>query len=64
MSKVSDTYSLDELYDLTEEDMDNLVLFFPANKVPSIFALHSLRRNAEVSKLDLFDGSFGFHVGI
>lgn len=64
MSKVSDTYSFDEIYDLTEEDMDNLLLFFPANRVPSIFALHALRQNVDHSKVDLFDGSFGFHIGV
>ncbi len=43
MSRVSDTYKWEEMCDLTEEDMDNLLLFFPPNKVPSIEALRALR---------------------
>lgn len=43
MSRVSDTYKWEEMCDLTEEDMENLLLFFAPNKVPSIEALRALR---------------------
>lgn len=64
MSKVSDTYKWEEMSELTEEDMENLLLFYPANKVPDIDILKSLRGpDNDVKKLDIFDGSFGFSVG-
>lgn len=63
MSKVSDAYKWDEMCDLTDEDMDNLLLFYPANKVPSIDVLIALRGGIDMKKLDVFDGSFGFCVG-
>jgi precorrin-2 dehydrogenase/sirohydrochlorin ferrochelatase len=65
MSKVSDSYKWDDLCDLTEEDMENLLLFYPANKVPAMDVLLALRGgNSDVKKLDVFDGSFGFSVGV
>lgn len=64
MSKVSDTYKWEEMSEITEEDMDNLLLFYPVNKVPDIDILKSLRGpDNDVKKLDIFDGSFGFSVG-
>ncbi|RSL48948.1 hypothetical protein CEP53_009344 [Fusarium sp. AF-6] len=63
MSKVSDTYKWDEMCGLTDEDMDNLLLFYPANKVPSMDVLVALRGGTDIKKLDVFDGSFGFSVG-
>lgn len=66
MSKVSDTYDWEEMCELTEEDMENLLLFYPANKVPSFDVLRALRgvQNTDVTKVvDIFDGSFGFSVG-
>ncbi|QUC16001.1 uncharacterized protein UV8b_00242 [Ustilaginoidea virens] len=63
MSKVSDTYKWDEMCNLTVEDMDNLLLFYPAEKVPAIDILLALRGGNDVKKLDVFDGSFGFSVG-
>ncbi|KAL4732441.1 Bifunctional dehydrogenase and ferrochelatase [Fusarium chlamydosporum] len=60
MSKVSDTYKWDEMCGLTDEDMDNLLLFYPANKVPAMDVLQALRGGVDVKKLDVFDGSFGF----
>lgn len=64
MSKVSDTYKWEEMCDLTEEDMDNLLLFYPANKVPSVDILRALRGgDRDIKKLDVFDGAFGFSVG-
>lgn len=64
MSKVSDSYKWDELCDLTDEDMENLLLFYPANKVPAMDVLLALRGGqSDMKKLDVFDGSFGFSVG-
>lgn len=63
MSKVSDTYRWEEMCNLTDEDMENLLLFYPANKVPSTLVLTALRRGSDARKLDVFDGSFGFSVG-
>ncbi|QGI86509.1 hypothetical protein CEK25_013238 [Fusarium fujikuroi] len=60
---VSDTYKWDEMCGLTDEDMDNLLLFYPANKVPAMDVLLALRGGTDVKKLDVFDGSFGFSVG-
>lgn len=64
MSKVSDTYKWEEMCRLTEEDMDNLLLFYPANKVPDMDILLALRGGIDPKKLDVFDGSFGFSVGV
>jgi precorrin-2 dehydrogenase / sirohydrochlorin ferrochelatase len=64
MTKVSDTYKWEEMCQLTDEDMENLLLFYPANKVPSMTALQALRKNPPTSSdSDVFDGSFGFSVG-
>ncbi|KAG5943510.1 hypothetical protein E4U60_006627 [Claviceps pazoutovae] len=63
MSKVSDTYKWEEMCDMTLEDMDNLLLFYPADKVPAIDILLALRGGTDVERLDVFDGSFGFSVG-
>lgn len=64
MSKVSDSYKWEDMCNLTEEDMENLLLFYPANKVPAIDVLFALRGGTDVKKLDVFDGSFGFSIGI
>lgn len=63
MSKVSDTYEWKEMCTFSEEDMENLLLFYPANKVPSMDILLALRGGTDMKKLDVFDGSFGFSVG-
>ncbi|PHH60021.1 hypothetical protein CDD81_2189 [Ophiocordyceps australis] len=63
MSKVSDAYRWEDMCNFTNEDMDNLLLFYPAEKVPSIDILLALRGGTDVKKLDVFDGSFGFSVG-
>lgn len=63
MSKVSDSYKWEDMCDLTEEDMDNLLLFYPANKVPAMDILKALRGGHDVETLDAFEGSFGFSVG-
>ena len=63
MTQVSDAYSLDQMCDLTEEDMDNLLRYYPSGKVPSLDTLNAMRGSPDPSKLDVFDGSFGFSVG-
>ena len=63
MSKVSYTYKWDEMCGLTEEDMDNLLLFYPPNKVPPMDVLLALRGGVDIQKLDVFDVSFVFSFG-
>jgi len=63
MTKVSDSYSWDEMCGLTDEDMNNLLRWYPSGRAPSLDVLKSMRVDADVSKLDVFDGSFGFSVG-
>lgn len=61
---MSDAYKWEEMCELTAEDMENLLLFYPANKVPSMDILLALRGGGgDVKKLDVFEGSFGFSVG-
>ncbi|ODA82727.1 hypothetical protein RJ55_01236 [Drechmeria coniospora] len=63
MSKVSDSYTWEDMCSFTPEDMENLLLFYPANKVPTVDILMALRGGTDMKKLDVFDGSFGFCVG-
>lgn len=64
MSKVSEEYRWEEMCELTDEDMENLLLFYPANKVPSWDVLKALRgTDGDIKQLDVFDGAFGFSVG-
>jgi precorrin-2 dehydrogenase / sirohydrochlorin ferrochelatase len=63
MTRVSDTYKWDEMCDLTDEDMENLLKFYETSTVPPIDVLKSMRNDAGLDKIDLFDGSFGFSVG-
>lgn len=62
MTRVSDTYKWEEMCQLSDEDMDNLLLFYPPNKVPTIKALQALRKEPPQDQ-DIFEGSFGFSVG-
>ncbi|KXX82218.1 Siroheme biosynthesis protein met8 [Madurella mycetomatis] len=62
MTKVSDSYSWDEMCDLSEEDMSNLLRFYASGKVPALDVLKTMRSNPDID-LDVFDGSFGFSVG-
>lgn len=61
---MSDTYKWEEMCLMTHEDMDNLLLFYPANKAPSMDIIKSLRDVRDVEALDVFEGSFGFSVGV
>ena len=64
MSKVSDKYSWDEMCELTDKDMDFLLRYYAENKVPSFSELRIARGEPDPRELDLFDGSFGFSVGL
>jgi precorrin-2 dehydrogenase/sirohydrochlorin ferrochelatase len=59
MTKVSDAYPWDQMCGLTDEDMTNLLRFYPSGKVPSLDELKAMRATPDVA----FDGSFGFSVG-
>ncbi|KAF3766700.1 siroheme synthase middle domains-like protein [Cryphonectria parasitica EP155] len=59
MIKVSDAYSWEAFCDLTEEDMENLLLFFSRGEVPDLDLIKSMREVPDY----VFDGSFGFSVG-
>jgi precorrin-2 dehydrogenase/sirohydrochlorin ferrochelatase len=63
MTKVSEAYPWDEMCELSEEDLANLLRFYPSGKVPSLDELLGMRKNPDLSRLDVFDGSFGFSVG-
>ncbi|KAI0394171.1 putative siroheme synthase Met8 [Xylariaceae sp. FL0594] len=62
MTRVSDAYSWDDMCALTDEDMENLLLFYPASKVPDLHVLKAMRGGRKPEDLDVFDGSFGFSV--
>ncbi|KAJ1326863.1 precorrin-2 dehydrogenase-like protein [Microdochium nivale] len=64
ISRVSDSYSWNEVADLSDEDMDNLLSFYAPNKVPELAVLKGMRSGCEADELDVFDGSFGFYIGI
>ncbi len=56
--KVSDAYSLDDLCEMDERDMELLLSFYENDKVPRLGCLRAMR-----NEYDAFDGSFGFYVG-
>jgi precorrin-2 dehydrogenase/sirohydrochlorin ferrochelatase len=58
MIKVSDAYSLEDLCEMTEVDMETLLRFYAADEVPRLGCLKAMK-----GELDAFDGSFGFFVG-
>lgn len=58
MIRVSDAYNWEAFCDLTEEDMENLLLFYP-KEVPELDLLKAMRGEPDY----IFDGSFGFSVG-
>ncbi|CAK7567769.1 MAG: Bifunctional dehydrogenase and ferrochelatase [Sporothrix epigloea] len=64
MTKVSDAYSFAELCSLTDEDINNLLQYYALGSVPQLDVLFSMRGNPDLSKIDVFDGSFGFSVGV
>lgn len=58
MIKVSDAYSLEDLCEMDEEDMELLLRFYGPNKVPRLGCIRAVK-----GEFDAFDGSFGFCVG-
>ncbi|KAI2468512.1 siroheme synthase middle domains-like protein [Annulohypoxylon bovei var. microspora] len=62
MTRVSDAYSWDEMCGFTDEDMDNLLTFYPHNQVPHLDLLKGMRGGMAPEDIDVFDGSFGFSV--
>ncbi|KAI1173257.1 putative siroheme synthase Met8 [Nemania sp. FL0916] len=62
MTRVSDAYSWDDLCGLADDDMDNLLKFYPSGKVPELHVLKAMRGGKVPEDLDVFDGSFGFSV--
>ena len=58
MIKVSDAYSLEDLCEMTDEDMETLLRFYAPDKVPRLACLKAMEGD-----LGAFDGSFGFFVG-
>lgn len=59
MINVSDAYSWEAFCDLTEEDMENLLLFYKDGEVPDLETLKAMREEPDY----VFDWSFGFSVG-
>jgi precorrin-2 dehydrogenase/sirohydrochlorin ferrochelatase len=64
MTRVSDKYSWDEMCDLSEEDMENILSFYKSGKVPELVVLKGMRGGRAAEDVDVFDGSFGFCIGI
>ncbi|KAI9882442.1 MAG: hypothetical protein M1823_005810 [Watsoniomyces obsoletus] len=62
MSKVCEKWSLDDLCDLTDEDMERLLGFYQPGKVPRLADLRGEKNENEDEKLGWvgFDGSFGW----
>jgi len=58
MIRVSDAYSLEDLCEMDERDMETLLRFYAPNKVPRSGCLKAMKED-----YDAFDGSFGFCVG-
>ncbi len=58
MIKVSDAYSLEDLCEMSEKDMEKLLTFYASDKVPRLFCLKAME-----NEYDAFNGSFGFCVG-
>ena len=56
MSRVCESWSLEDLMGMTEADMEELLGFYSSNKVPS---LASLRDEPNFENFE-FDGSFGW----
>lgn len=64
ISKVSDAYSWEDMCQLTDKDMDFLLGYYAENKVPSFSELRIAQGEPDPRKLDVFDGSFGFSIGL
>lgn len=58
MIKVSDAWSLENLVDMTEQDMDDLLKYYEPFTVPT---LEQIRLGEEPGIYE-FDGSFGWSI--
>lgn len=56
MSKVCESWSLDELCDMDEQDMEYLLKHYKPGKVPSLREI----RGEDEPEFSAFDGSFGW----
>jgi hypothetical protein len=63
MVKVSDAYSWEDLAAFTEEDMGNLLAYYASGSVPELDVLLTQRKEPDLTRSGVFDGSFGFSVG-
>ena len=64
ITRVSDAYSWDEMAGLGDDDIDRLLKFYEADKVPPFDLLGAMRGGDAPEAVALFDGSFGFSVGL
>lgn len=62
MIKVSDSYSLEDLCDMKEEEMAQLLGFYGPDEVPTLKRLRG-EEDLEAFEPPGFDGSFGFCIG-
>jgi len=56
MSKVCEAWSLEDLCEMDDEDMEKLLGFYKPNAVPSLAQVRGLGEQGAVE----FDGSFGW----
>lgn len=64
MSKVSDKLTWNQMCDLTDEDMDNILKYYKGGQIPEIDVVKGMRGGRTPEDLDVFDGSFGFSIGL
>jgi precorrin-2 dehydrogenase/sirohydrochlorin ferrochelatase len=58
MSDVCEAWTLEDLCDMTDDDMEQLLTHYEPNDVPSLQALRSLENGGTFG----FDGSFGWWI--
>jgi precorrin-2 dehydrogenase/sirohydrochlorin ferrochelatase len=58
MSEVCEQWTLEDLCDMTEDDMEQLITHYEPNEVPSLQALRSPENGGTFG----FDGSFGWWI--
>jgi precorrin-2 dehydrogenase/sirohydrochlorin ferrochelatase len=61
MSKVCNTWSLEALCGMTEQDMDKLLTYYGSNEVPGSKQIRG-KENLDKDKAIPFDGSFGWSI--
>ena len=49
---------------LSDDDMNFLLRYYATNEVPTFSELRIAQGELDPQKLDLFDGSFGFSIGV